>query len=283
MTKRRLILFIIFVIALGYFTFLLIPLLGLNYGAGSSIIILAVGMFVPTISSFLVRLITKEGFQNLYLKPNLRANGKFYIAIYFVPTLLLLLSAVLYFLILPNSFDSDFTLLKSVSPNKNVAVIMAIAIAQVLVIGPIVNIIPTLGEEIGWRGYLLPKLRELMSDRKAIIVSGIIWGIWHAPVIVLGHNYEKDYMGYPYLGIIAMVLFCVMLSIIESYTFFKTSSVIPAAMIHSTVNAGAALPIMVAQSGYNTLLGPAITGVVGAIPFIVVSLVIFIKIGKKTT
>ncbi|HBV86542.1 MAG TPA: hypothetical protein DEF42_07790 [Desulfosporosinus sp.] len=55
-----------------------------------------------------------------------------------------------------------------------------------------------------------------------------------------GHNYGAEYIGYPWLGILAM--------------------------IHSTVNAGAALPIYLAGSGYNPILGPSMAGLVGGIP-----------------
>lgn len=281
MTKKRVYLFIILVIGLGYFTFSLIPILGLTYGEPSSIIILTVGMFTPTISSLLVRLITNEGFEQLYLKPNLRKNLKFYVGIYFIPTLLVLLSGLLFFLIFPENFDSEFTFLKASAPNQNVMTLLILSIAQIIVVGPIINIIPTLGEEIGWRAYLLPKLQELVGKQKAIVISALVWGLWHAPVIIMGHNYPKGYFGYPYLGILVMVLFCLMLSVLESYTFFKTESVIGAAMIHSTINASAALPIIVSKGSINPLLGPAITGLFGAIPFIIVAIILFVRIGKK--
>ena len=157
---------------------------------------------------------------------------------------------------------------------------LIISILQVVIIGPIINIIPTMGEELGWRGYLLPKLREFFSDRMALVITGVVWGIWHLPAIVMGHNYGTNYIGYPWLGILAMIIFCVVLGIIEGYATIKLKSAVPAAMIHSTVNAGAALPILLAKGGYNTLLGPAITGLVGGIPFIIVA-VLFVKIGHK--
>lgn len=61
-----------------------------------------------------------------------------------------------------------------------------------------------LGEIKCWRAYLLPKLRMSLSDRAALIITGVIWGIWHLPVIVMGHNYGTDYWGYPWLGILTM-------------------------------------------------------------------------------
>ena len=121
----------------------------------------------------------------------------------------------------------------------------------------------------------------LLTDRAALVITGIIWGMWHIPVIVMGHNYGTDYMGYPWLGILAMIVFCVVLGVIEGYISIKLESVIPAAMIHSVVNAGAGLPIILAKSGYNPVLGPAITGLIGGLPFVVLAVVLLIKAGNK--
>ncbi|NTV89661.1 MAG: CPBP family intramembrane metalloprotease, partial [Clostridiales bacterium] len=115
----------------------------------------------------------------------------------------------------------------------------------------------------------------------ALIITAVIWGFWHAPVIVMGHNYGTDYFGYPYLGILAMVVFCIVLGIIEGYISIKLESAIPAAMIHSTVNAGAGLMLYLTKGNLNPLLGPTIVGVLGCIPFIILAVVLFVKIGKK--
>jgi len=281
LTKRRLILFVLFAIVLGWACFLLIPLLNLSYGEGLSIAILVGAMFTPTISNLLTRLITKEGSQKFYLRPNFKGNLKKYLLIFFAPTVLIYLSAVCYFLIFPQQYDPELTLLKEIqatggSVGISVQNILLIIIVQTLFLGPVINIIPTLGEELGWRGYLLPKLREFFSDPVALVITGVIWGIWHAPVIAIGHNYGTDYPGYPWLGILAMIVFCVTLGIIEGYATIKLDSAVPAAMIHSTVNATAALPIYLAKSGYNPILGPAITGLVGGLPLMIVAVALLV-------
>ena len=140
-----------------------------------------------------------------------------------------------------------------------------------------------MGEELGWRGYLLPKLRTLFSDRLSIIISGIIWGLWHAPVIIMGHNYGTDYPGYPYVGILVMVVFCVALGIIEGYFTIKLNSVIPAAMIHSAMNAGAALPLIVAKVGINQTIGPTVAGLIGGLPLFLVAITLFLKLDSAKT
>lgn len=286
--KKRLTIFIALTIILAWIVFLLVPICGLTYGSGAAVVILAVAMFMPALSNLLTRLITKEGFGNMYLRPHFKGHVKEYLLLYFGPTVLLVVSGALYFLIFPGSFDPELTTLKGMvaSSGKQGLDVSTLLIVQTLifvVIGPVVNIIPTMGEELGWRGYLLPKLRIFLSDRTALIITGAIWGIWHLPVIVMGHNYGTGYWGYPWLGILAMIVFCVVLGIIEGYISIKLESVIPAAMIHSTVNAGAALPSIFAKSGYNPLLGPAITGLIGGLPFSVLAVILLIKAGHKMT
>jgi hypothetical protein len=106
--KKRVVLFIVFAIGFGWAIFLSLPLFGIHYGQKASIIILAVGMFTPTMSNLLTRLITKEGFTELYLKPNFKQNIKKYIVLYFGPTLLLFVSATFLPLIVTFPLDLIF-------------------------------------------------------------------------------------------------------------------------------------------------------------------------------
>jgi len=286
LVKKRLIIFAVFAFGIGWFAFLSIPLSGQTYGSATSVVILAAAMFAPAVSSLLTRLLTKEGFANMYLHPHFKGHVKEYLLLYFWPTALLLFSGAVYFFIFPGSFDPKLTTLQGLLAASGQQGIIAhdMLLTQALtfaVIGPIVNIIPTMGEELGWRGYLLPKLRVFFSDRAALLLSGAIWGLWHLPVIVLGHNYGTGYWGYPWLGILAMTVFCIVLGIIEGYMSIKLQSAVPAAMIHSTVNAGAGFPIYLLKGSYNPLLGPSITGVLGGIPFIALAAVLFFKSSKK--
>ena len=81
----------------------------------------------------------------------------------------------------------------STMPSSKV-ILPAIFLAS-LFIGPAINGIFGFGEEFGWRGYLLPKLMPL-GKLKAYTIVGVIWGLWHAPLIVVGFNYP----GYPVIG-----------------------------------------------------------------------------------
>jgi len=281
MAKKQIIIYIVLSFLIAWILFLIIPLKGMVYGEQRSTLLLTGAMFAPAISSILVRLITKEGFKNMLLKPNFKGNIKTYLLIFFGPSLLIIVSAILYFLLFPTHFDTGLTLLQGAEVTPST--ILLVSLLQVIIIGPIINIVPTMGEELGWRGYLLPKLRTLFSDRLSIIISGIIWGLWHAPVIIMGHNYGTEYPGYPYVGILVMVVFCVALGIIEGYFTIKLNSVIPAAMVHSAMNAGAALPLIVAKVGINQTIGPTVAGLIGGLPLFLVAITLFLKLDSAKT
>ncbi len=287
LVKTRITLFVALTYVIAWIVFMLIPILGITYGSPVSIIIAAAAMFVPASCSILTRLITKEGFGNMYLRPHFKGNIKKYLLVFFGPSALLFMSAAVYFMIFPGIFDPEFEILNGLASSKNntgltMNLLLLILVFQVVIIGPVINIIPTLGEELGWRGYLLPKLRNIVSDRAALIITGVIWGVWHAPIIAMGHNYGTNYSGYPWLGILTMIAFCVVLGVIEGYAAISFESVIPAAMIHSLVNAGAGFPIFLAKGGYNSLLGPSITGLAGMIPFAALAIILLIKAGNGT-
>lgn len=63
----------------------------------------------------------------------------------------------------------------------------------VLVYGPVINLFFAIGEEIGWRGFLYPALRQRMSTLPACLLVGAIWGLWHTPINLMGHNYGTSY------------------------------------------------------------------------------------------
>ncbi len=279
--NRRLMLYIVFTFVIAWILFLMGPILGISYGTGTSIVLVAAAMFAPTIGNILTRLVTKEGFSNMYLRPRFKGNWKYYVLCFFGPAVMVFLCGVVYFLLFPGSFDPALTTLRDMAEKSGVSMsagqLLLVTIAQIVIMGPIINIIPTLGEELGWRGYLLPKLQQKYSDRSALLITGVIWGVWHAPVIAQGHNYGTAYWGFPYLGILAMILFCVSLGIIEGYVTIKLKSAIPAAMIHSAVNAGAGIAFFLAKPGFNQLLGPAFVGVLGGIPLILLAVVLYLK------
>jgi membrane protease YdiL (CAAX protease family) len=100
-----------------------------------------------------------------------------------------------------------------------------------LIVGPFLGLIITFGEEYGWRGYLQTELTRLGRVR-GVFLLGVIWGVWHWPVIWMGYNYP----GQPVLGSIAMVLMCVILAYFLAYAVFKSNGIWTAAYLHALSN-----------------------------------------------
>jgi uncharacterized protein len=110
-------------------------------------------------------------------------------------------------------------------------VLLASSILNVVIIGPFLGLIITFGEEYGWRGYLQSELVKLGRIR-GVGLLGIIWGIWHWPIIWMGYNYP----GQPVLGPLLMTGYTVALSYFLAYAVFKSKGVWTAAYLHALNN-----------------------------------------------
>ncbi len=238
----------------------------------------AVTMFIPAICVIITRLITREGFHNSMIKPNFKGNIKTYLLAYFGPSILTLIGAIVYFLIFPKQFDINCGYLAETYKAMGVDIGLTALPLNMLMLsqgitailfGPIVNFVTCFGEEWAWRGYMVPKMAENMKPLPMLLVSGVIWGLWHAPLTVVGHNYGMGYWGYPFTGILVMCLFCTVIGVFMSYITLRTQSCIPAVLAHGAINAFASIGIYFTVDGGNPFVGPAPTGVIGMIAFIV--------------
>ncbi len=144
-----------------------------------------------------------------------------------------------------------------------------LSLLQGLVAGVTINAIFGFGEELGWRGFLQREL-GYMGFWKSSAIIGAIWGIWHAPIILQGHNYPE----HPAVGVFMMTIWCILLAPIFSYVRLKAKSVIAAAIIHGSFNATAGLAIMVLRGGNDLLIG--VTGLAGFIILIIANIGLFI-------
>jgi len=135
-----------------------------------------------------------------------------------------------------------------------------LTLIQALVAGITVNAIAAFGEELGWRGFLLNEFKG-MNFAKASLIIGFIWGIWHAPFILMGHNYPQ----HPQIGVLMMIILCILLTPMLLYITIKSKSVIAAAIMHGTMNAIAGISIMLIDGGNDLTTG--VTGLAGFITF----------------
>ena len=251
----------------------------------------AVAMFFPALSVVATRLITKEGFKNAMLVPK---NGKrsipYFLMAWFGPALLTVIGAVIYFVIFSKDFDPEMGYIKmlliaqGVTPTKEIVNVTVISqIMTGVLLAPLLNAVNCFGEEWGWRGYLLPKLLKRMGILPTLLISGVIWGLWHLPITILGHNYGMGYLGYPVTGILAMCLFCVVVGIIFSYLTIRTGSCLPAMLAHGGLNGFASAGILFTDgTSVNPFIGPVPTGIIGGSAFILCAVIMAVLLVKKT-
>ncbi|GAB4404426.1 MAG: CPBP family intramembrane metalloprotease [Bacteroidia bacterium] len=113
------------------------------------------------------------------------------------------------------------------------ALLLLILVGSILP-GATLNAVFAFGEELGWRGLLLAETGPLGFWRSNLLI-GIVWGLWHAPMIVMGHNYP----GYPLWGVAMMVLFCTALSFPMAYLTRRAGSILAPSFFHGIYNASA--------------------------------------------
>lgn len=283
-TPKRTLIFCVITFVLTWALAAVIPIMGYPYGASiESMLIVSACMFMPAIGNVLTRLLTKQGFSDFKLAPKWKGNGKNYLSAYFSFIILIYLGVIVYYLIFREQFTLTGGIMSQSAPTvENPLIMQFIYLLAATAISPIINIIPTLGEELGWRGYLLYGLKNACGSVKAVLLTGIIWGFWHAPMIAMGHNYGMNYPGYPFTGILMMVIFCVSIGIVESYLTLRTDSVLPAAICHSAVNGLAAIGLMfVNTSEYHMLLGPSYAGLLPLLPTIAAGFFLLRQIKKE--
>lgn len=119
-----------------------------------------------------------------------------------------------------------------------------------LLAGATVNLLFALGEELMWRGYLWEKLKA-KGFWPASLEIGLVWGLWHAPLILMGHNYPSA----PILGAGAMTLFTLLLTPTLLYLREKGGSVLAPALLHGTLNGVAGLSLLPFLRTHDLLVG----------------------------
>ena len=144
-----------------------------------------------------------------------------------------------------------------------------------------VNHILAFGEEVGWRGYLLPLLCSKFGIVNGIIIDGVLWGVVHAPLVSFGVNYAGDYVGAPWTGILMMIVFATSVGVFLSYLTIKTKSIIPACISHGVINALREAPLFICVSNYNALLGPKPSGIIGMSGFLTMGIILMLCIKSK--
>ncbi len=239
----------------------------------------AVAMFIPALGAVIV--------QKAVLKKPLRDLGfrrfgsaREYLKAY--GTIVIIFAAnyaiAWAFFVKPDFTMIEFMKLYGISGGLPVAApVMLAAFAALTFVGaPIFNMIPSLGEEIGWRGFLLPAL-EPMGKARAALRSGMIWALWHTPMIVIiGFAYGRE--AWP--GVLLHFAAVTGLGVWMGRTWFRTRSTTLASFTHAVFNANAYGIWTMVFVGKSRLLVGAV-GVIGAALCLVLGIASWIMLRRE--
>jgi membrane protease YdiL (CAAX protease family) len=151
-----------------------------------------------------------------------------------------------------------------------------LALLQGLIAGVTINAGFGFGEELGWRGFLQKEFSGLGFWKGSLFI-GLVWGIWHAPLVLQGHNYHQ----HPKAGVLLMTAWCMLLGPLFSYIRIRSGSVIAAAIMHGSLNAFAGLGILVVTGGSDLTVG--VTGLGGFIVLAVLNILLFVYLRSGGT
>lgn len=243
----------------------------------------AIIMFIPTISVIIVKKYIHHEKLKTDLLISFKINKWFFIAWLILPVIMLfslgislIFPDVIYSLEMAGfikRFESMLTPEQIEQMRNSLATLpinpIWLFLLQGLIAGVTINAIAAFGEELGWRGFLLKEFKE-MHFFKAAIIIGFIWGIWHAPLILMGYNYPQ----HPKIGVFMMIIFCILITPLLIYITVKSKSVIAAAILHGTMNGTYGISLMLTDGGNDLTVG--LTGLSGFIALTVILIFLFI-------
>jgi membrane protease YdiL (CAAX protease family) len=276
MNWKKINLYILISFGISWLVALLMKLTYVEYGSLTSTIILGVlYMPGPALATFIIqKFIYKEGFKQY----GWTFDKKKIKWLLFTPLIFIILFLLVFVVIallgntqlIPQFGQLDFSqegfntrfrevlsskisLDKVKLPSLPAVPLFAAMLLEGVIAGVTLNLPFMFGEEFGWRGLMLRETQQ-MGFLKSNLFIGITWGLWHLPIILMGHNYPH----HPHFGILLMCVFTTGLAPIFAYVRLKTKTIIGACMLHGMINATPAMFILYVANAnelYSSIAG----------------------------
>ena len=245
----------------------------------------ALAMFAPMLGVLAACGSLREAKSGIRWRPRLRGHVRHWLLALWGPAVLTALGAAVYFLLFPDQLDWSLSYVTALTGGAPAGPIIAIQLLSAVTLAPVFNLVFALGEEAGWRGWMTPRLQRRFGPRAGMILSGVIWGVWHWPLILLvGYNYGTGYPGAPWTGALAMCVFTTAAGTLLSWLYARGGSILLPALAHGAVNAVASAPILFTDgTASSQLLGPAPVGLVAVLPALAVAVVVLVRPHREGT
>ena len=253
-------------------------------------LLMTVMMFAPLLGV----LLSGQTLSGMGWKPRLKGKIRILLAAWFLPALLTAIGAVVYFAAFPGHFDLGGDYLASAAGPEVMAQLEAqgltypmyilVSVISCLTYAPLINMVLALGEEAGWRGFLYPQLKAKFGKGNGRLIGGVIWGIWHWPVMwLIGYEYGTDYVGFPIVGMLVFCIFTTAAGTLCDWLYEKTDCIWIPSLFHGAINAAATVPLVIciSNTGSVILLGPAPHGILAGLPLILCAGVLLFKAVKS--
>lgn len=244
----------------------------------------------PALANVVTRLITKEGWGHFWLRPNLRRGWRFYLAAWLLPLLVTIPGGLAYYLLFPQSFDPNLPTARNDAipfPVAGIAspwMVLLSYTLQYMILQVLVAGVFALGEESGWRAYLLQRLIGRFSSagnadtaasaRKAALLVGVIWSVWHLPVFLMQWEANSLFPGAFFLFMLLYTVNTTSQGVLLAWAVLRSGSVWPAAIGHATILGVCWVASAALKGPPDTFLNPSPDGLVGNLGFVVLALVL---------
>ena len=267
----------------------ILEIIAIIYSSNGNQMVFSIVMVITMFMPFMAALIARIPLKGMGWVPHLKGNIRYVFFALWMPALLSIIGGVLFFIIFPKAFDSEFLTLRGLieagalekleAQGLTIPIYILISSIQAITFAPFFNMFAALGEEVGWRGALYPYLKEKLGVTKGRIVGGVIWGSWHWPVMIFaGYEYGKEYIGAPVLGPIVFCLFTVMMGILCDYVYEKTETIWLPSLMHGATNAFTIFAYLTKPEYADmAILGPAYIGIISMIPMIMMAVIVCVK------
>ena len=243
--------------------------------------LLSVSMFCPLVAVLVAKRIVLH--QPTGIGWKVRGKRRYWLAAWFGPAVFTVLAALLYFAVFSSRLDlsgswlvtayggeMDAETLRSQLGVSSLSYILETGLFAITLAPPI-NMLFAVGEEAGWRGYMMPQLKERFGLLNGRLLGGVIWGVWHWPIMLLtGYEYGTNYLGAPALGLVVWCVVCFALNTLLDWLYEKTGCIWVSAIAHGAFNAVAALFTVLTYpaDAYYNVLGPTPIGLIGMLPML---------------
>lgn len=265
---------------------------GLAYKGGNTILCLLLFRFIAVFIPLIAVLIARLPFKALGWKP--KFSFKYLLGALIGPQILSWIGAGIFFIFNKDAFGVSLDAYLAMMPAEAGSVfagagadpvpVLITVIVMSLTFLPISQILPSLGEEAGWRGVMYPFLKAKLGPVAGKLTGGVLWGVWHWPLVILGNYfYEGEYFGKPILGPVMICITLCAFGILIDHFYEKTGCIWIPSLMHASMNASAVPLMFMLKSGnqHLSVFGPNCFGLLGCLPVIVLAVILPVLDAKK--